>query len=111
MIQIRILPDGKRLHLQHGPIDLVIEAWGKAAEVRAAYDQANAAFQNLLTDLVAELPLLRTPLGAEQPAAAGAGGAAHGGGLLALPRRFHHADGGGGGRRRRSRAGGADQRP
>lgn len=71
MIQIQILPDGKRLHLQHGPIDLVIEAWGKAAEVRAAYDQANAAFQNLLTDLVAELPLLRAPLGAEQPAPQG----------------------------------------
>ena len=67
MIQTRLLPDGRRLHLQHGPIDLVIEAWGDAAEVRLAYGQAAAAFQTVLTDLVAELPLLRQPLDAEPP--------------------------------------------
>ena len=26
--QVALLPDGRRLHLQHGPIDLVIEAFG-----------------------------------------------------------------------------------
>ena len=31
--QIALLPDGKRLHLQDGPIDLVIEAKGGEAEV------------------------------------------------------------------------------
>ena len=67
MIQARLLPDGRRLHLQHGPIDLVIEAWGDAGEVRLAYGQAAAAFQTVLTDLVAELPLLRQPLDAEPP--------------------------------------------
>ncbi len=71
MIQAQILPDGRRLHLQHGPIDLVIEAWGAAAEVRAAYGQAEAAFQDVLTDLVAELPLLRLPLNGERPAVRG----------------------------------------
>jgi ApbE superfamily uncharacterized protein (UPF0280 family) len=71
MIQAKLLPDGQRLHLQHGPIDLVIEAWGAAAEVRAAYMQAEAAFQDVLTDLVAELPLLRAPLNAERPAVRG----------------------------------------
>ena len=29
-----------RLHLQHGPIDLVIEGWGAAAEVAAAWDRS-----------------------------------------------------------------------
>ena len=38
--QIAILPDGKRLHLQDGPIDLVIEARGRDGEVRAAYEAA-----------------------------------------------------------------------
>ena len=60
------LADG-RLHLQHGPIDLVIEAWGESAEVAAAYQQASARFQNLLEVLVQELPQLRTPLGEAYP--------------------------------------------
>ena len=38
--QIAMLPDGKRLHLQDGPIDLIIEAKGSADEVRAAYQAA-----------------------------------------------------------------------
>ena len=38
--QIALLPDGKRLHLQDGPIDLIIEARGRDADVRAAYEAA-----------------------------------------------------------------------
>ncbi|HTZ79074.1 MAG TPA: UPF0280 family protein [Stellaceae bacterium] len=71
MISARLLPDGKRLHLQQGPIDLVIEAWGEMAEVRVAYRQAAAAFETVLSDLVAELPLLRTALTDGRPAARG----------------------------------------
>jgi hypothetical protein len=33
----RALLPGNRLHLQHGPIDLVIEAWGEPDEVALAY--------------------------------------------------------------------------
>jgi ApbE superfamily uncharacterized protein (UPF0280 family) len=55
------LPGG-RLHLQHGPIDLVIEAFGPEAEVAAAYRDAWGAFRPVLDDLVAVLPLLRTPV-------------------------------------------------
>jgi len=62
-----LLPDGRRLHLQHGPIDLVIEAFGPHAEVERAYSQAVACFDGLLAALVDELPLLRTPLGATRP--------------------------------------------
>ena len=67
----QLLPDGRRLHLQHGPIDLVIEAWGRSNEIAAAYDQARGAFAGLLEELVEELPLLRRPLGPEYPYARG----------------------------------------
>jgi hypothetical protein len=55
------LADG-RLHLQHGPIDLIIEAWGEQAEVAAAYRQTIARFADILEVLVQELMQLRAPL-------------------------------------------------
>lgn len=55
------LSDG-RWHFQHGPIDLVIAAEGKAEAVAAAHAAAWARFEPLLGELVAELPLLRRPL-------------------------------------------------
>lgn len=58
--QIAWLADGKRLHLQDGPIDLIVEAHGTAENVRVAYANAAARFDGLLDDLCAELPLLRT---------------------------------------------------
>jgi ApbE superfamily uncharacterized protein (UPF0280 family) len=69
--QARLLPDGRRLHLQHGPIDLIIEAFGEAAEVRLAYRQAWRRFQDVLSTLVAELPLLRRPVDATHPGVSG----------------------------------------
>lgn len=66
------LPDGRRLHLQHGPIDLIIAADGARHEVAAAYRQAWAAFVPVLADLVDELGLLRRPVGDEPVAVAGA---------------------------------------
>ncbi len=59
--QVNWLQDGKRLHLNHGPIDLIVEAFGEADECRAAYDQAVARFQTILIELVEELPELRLP--------------------------------------------------
>lgn len=67
--QQALLPDG-RLHLQHGPIDLVIGADGPAREVRQAYIQASEAFEGLLAALVLELPILRAPIGEALPALA-----------------------------------------
>ena len=58
-----VLPDGRRRHFQHGPIDLVLEAVGARSEAAAAYDQAWDRFQTVLDELVAELSALRTPLG------------------------------------------------
>ncbi len=57
--QIALLPDGGRLHLQDGPIDLIIGAKGRAAEVRAAYEAATRRFTGLLDELCAELAELR----------------------------------------------------
>lgn len=57
--QIALLSDGRRLHLQDGPIDLIIEARGPAHGVRAAYEAAARRFTGLLDELCAELPELR----------------------------------------------------
>jgi ApbE superfamily uncharacterized protein (UPF0280 family) len=57
--QVAFLPDGRRLHLQDGPIDLVIEADGTAAAIEAAHAAALARFTGLLDELCAELPALR----------------------------------------------------
>jgi uncharacterized protein len=59
-------PDG-RLHLQHGPIDLIIEAFGAALEVERAYAQAIDRFADILPTLVRELPTLRRPVGDAYP--------------------------------------------
>lgn len=53
-----LLPDG-RLHLNHGPIDLILGADGPPAARRAAFAAATARFQTILTELCAELPALR----------------------------------------------------
>lgn len=63
-VQASLLPDGRRLHLQHGPIDLIVEAWGEGDEVDKAYGQAVRRFETVLDELVAELPALRLPAGA-----------------------------------------------
>jgi ApbE superfamily uncharacterized protein (UPF0280 family) len=57
--QIALLPDGKRMHLQDGPIDLIVEAKGKEADVRAAYETAARRFTGLLDELCEELVELR----------------------------------------------------
>lgn len=61
--QASLLPDGRRLHLNHGPIDLIIEAFGAEAERKAAYRQATARFHTILSELVEELGELRQPAG------------------------------------------------
>lgn len=50
---------GDRLHLSHGPIDLVITAEG---DRETAFAAATGRFQTILTELVTELPRLRRPL-------------------------------------------------
>jgi uncharacterized protein len=57
--QVAWLKDGKRLHLQDGPIDLIVEANGTRENLRGAYDAAIGRFTGLLDQLCDELPLLR----------------------------------------------------
>src|SRR5260221_13280533 len=61
-----LLPDGRRLHLQHGPIDLVIEAFGSRQETQSAYGQAVAAFHTVLPGLMVELAVLRRALSTDE---------------------------------------------
>ena len=51
------LPDGQRMHLHHGPIDLIVSAEGPGRE--AAFKAAIARFDGLMEALVAELDVLR----------------------------------------------------
>lgn len=57
--QIRILADGRRLHLHDGPMDLVVEAFGAPDEIEKAYRAASARFVTVLDELCAELSFLR----------------------------------------------------
>jgi hypothetical protein len=59
--QIRRLPDGRRLHFEDGPIDLIIEAFGTPDARKAAYHAAATRFHGILDELCDELPLLRMP--------------------------------------------------
>lgn len=52
------LPGG-RLHLHHGPIDLILQGWGDARALQAGYAAAVTRFDTILAELVAELPALR----------------------------------------------------
>ena len=53
--------DQNRLHLHHGPIDLVIQAWGETSAVAHARTVAKSRFAMILDELVSELSDLRSP--------------------------------------------------
>jgi ApbE superfamily uncharacterized protein (UPF0280 family) len=55
--------DARRWHFQHGPIDLVLEAFGAEAAVAAAHERAWRRFATVLDELVAELRILRQEVG------------------------------------------------
>jgi ApbE superfamily uncharacterized protein (UPF0280 family) len=59
--QITMLADGRRLHLQDGPIDLIVEGFGRGGAVQAAYAAAARRFRGVLDELCEELTLLRAP--------------------------------------------------
>jgi ApbE superfamily uncharacterized protein (UPF0280 family) len=68
--QVAFLPGG-RLHLNDGPIDLVIGAFGAAGAVRAAYSAATQRFSSILDELCEELPLLRSEMTSSSPVPSG----------------------------------------
>lgn len=52
----------RRWHFQHGPIDLIIGADGAPEAIAESIERAWLRFTEVLAELVAELPLLRTPV-------------------------------------------------
>ncbi len=69
--QIRMLSDSRRLHMQDGPIDLVLEAFGATGEIEIAYRAAAERFVTALDELCSELAFLRLPAHADGPLPAG----------------------------------------
>src|SRR5450631_339118 len=63
--QIRMLPDGRRRHLHDGPIDLIVEAFGRPGEIEATYQSAGSRFVTVLDELCSELSFLRRPCSPE----------------------------------------------
>jgi ApbE superfamily uncharacterized protein (UPF0280 family) len=72
---VRAPMSGGRWHFQHGPIDLVLQAWGRAGECARAYEQAWMRFETVLPELVAELPILRKAMPASSLPRSGREGA------------------------------------
>lgn len=73
--QARFLPDeaasGMRLHLQHGPIDLIIGVDAGDQLRRTLFQAAAARFETILPELVDELPLLRSEAAPAMPRPSG----------------------------------------
>jgi len=69
--QVRWLPDGKRLHMSDGPIDIVLQAFGTHDQLERAYRAAANRFESVLDELCGELALLREPIGSGVPASRG----------------------------------------
>jgi ApbE superfamily uncharacterized protein (UPF0280 family) len=69
--QITFLPDGRRLHLHDGPIDLIVEAFGAATEIKLAYRAAAERFVTVLDELCGELQFLRQAARVDGPPAVG----------------------------------------
>lgn len=57
---------GERLHLSHGPIEVVLRGFGPADAVATAEAAAARRFRTILDELVAELPALRQPVEARR---------------------------------------------
>ena len=70
--QIRMLEDGRRLHLHDGPIDLIVEAFGTVDAINAAYRAAAVRFVHVLDELCSELTLLRQAARTDGPLPSGA---------------------------------------
>jgi ApbE superfamily uncharacterized protein (UPF0280 family) len=62
LAQIQLLPDGRRLYLHHGPIDVILEGFGSTADLGLAYKAATNRFVYVLAELCGELGVLRQPV-------------------------------------------------
>lgn len=60
--QVSWLP-GNRLHLHHGPIDVILQGWGDPRALSEGYAAVADRLPAILPELCAELPALRSPDG------------------------------------------------
>ena len=85
-LKVAWLPDGRRLRLRNGPLDVVVQGFGRPSHVGRAYDAAISRAREICQELSHDLPALhegRAPRGAAAWAALGAvarlpGGLRHG---------------------------------
>jgi len=63
-MQASLINGGQDLHLHHGPIDLIVSIKGTESSVTRARMLAADRFETVLTNLVAELDVLRQPTAA-----------------------------------------------
>ena len=61
-MQCALINNARDLHLQHGPIDLIIHAEGSKVVIDKAYSVACRRFETVLPELVTELTALRMPV-------------------------------------------------
>jgi ApbE superfamily uncharacterized protein (UPF0280 family) len=61
-LRVAWLPDGKRLHLSQGRVDLIMQAFGDPAEVGRAYDAGIARARGLPEELADDVALLQAGL-------------------------------------------------
>ncbi len=101
-----MLPDGRRLHLQDGPIDLIVEAFGRAAKSRFAYRAACERFVEVLDELCSELSFLRRPAARKQTSERAIARRMVAAVMPYAAQYLHYADGGGGGGGGRGNSGG-----
>jgi ApbE superfamily uncharacterized protein (UPF0280 family) len=58
-LRVAWLPDGKRLHLKNGPVNLILQAFGRPGEIGRAYDAAIERARALVLELAEDLPRLQ----------------------------------------------------
>lgn len=68
-LRVAWLPDGKRLHLKNGPVNVIIRAFGRPGEIGRAYDAAIERARALMLELAEDLPRLHDGMAVETPAA------------------------------------------
>lgn len=68
-LRVAWLPDGKRLHLCNGPVNLIIQAFGPPADVGRAYDAAIERARTLIGELAEDIPVLQSGGAPRTPAA------------------------------------------
>ena len=61
-LRVAWLPDGKRLHLRNGPVNLIIQAFGRPGDIGRAYEAGIERARGLAVELGDDVPRLQAGL-------------------------------------------------